>query len=311
MSPMFGCRPIFLLCLTVLLTATMGLSQEFSESAELTLEDHSDAFQEKFFEALKQKGIENHDRAIKLLLECREIEGQNAVVDHELAKAYITLGDYPTAQGHALTAVNRDPTNFWYASTLVEIMEKKGESFDLVRSTIPYANTGLRENLAKVYMDRGDYENAHFVLKGLELSKEGNILMLRIREAKEMLVGEEAEKQKGPLKNAPVSDPVAEYRTEIAKLMAKEDFSAVQNVSQEALELFPLQPFFYYANGMALNKSAKYKEAVAILEAGLDFLLDEDRELARNIHKELAIAYTGLGNSSKANMYLSKLKTGS
>jgi tetratricopeptide (TPR) repeat protein len=295
----------------VLLTTTVGFAQELSESAEVSLEDYSDTFQEKFFEALKQKGIENYDRALKLLLECREIDGQNPVVDHELAKAYVALGDYPTAQGHALGAVNQDPTNFWYTNTLVDIMEKKGESFDLVRSAIPYTNKELRENLATVYMNRGDYENAHFVLKGLALSKEGNILMLRIQEAKERIAGEELGEQEGPQDIAPAADPVMAYRTEIGKLLAKGDFSTVQTVSQEAIEMFPLQPFFYYTSGMALNKTAKYREAAAVLESGLDYLLEEDLELAHNIHKELAIAYTGLGNSSKANMYLSKLKTGS
>jgi len=42
----------------------------------------------------------------------------------------------------------------------------------------------------------------------------------------------------------------------------------------------------------------------------LDFLID-DIELGNNIYRELANAHTILGNSSKANMYLSKIKSGS
>ena len=38
------------------------------ETAELFLEDYSDDFQEYFFEGLKQKAIENHDKAIHLFL---------------------------------------------------------------------------------------------------------------------------------------------------------------------------------------------------------------------------------------------------
>ena len=37
------------------------------DSSEVFLEEYSDTFQENFFEALKQKGIENYDKAINLL----------------------------------------------------------------------------------------------------------------------------------------------------------------------------------------------------------------------------------------------------
>jgi hypothetical protein len=47
-----------------------------------------------------------------------------------------------------------------------------------------------------------------------------------------------------------------------------------------------------------------------VLEEGLNYLLD-DPVLEEGIYKALAAAYTGMGNTSKANMYLSKLKSGS
>jgi hypothetical protein len=61
---------------------------------------------------------------------------------------------------------------------------------------------------------------------------------------------------------------------------------------------------------MGLNRSGKQKEATEVLETALDFLID-DIELGNNIYRELANVYTFLGNSSKANMYLSKIKSGS
>jgi hypothetical protein len=42
----------------------------------------------------------------------------------------------------------------------------------------------------------------------------------------------------------------------------------------------------------------------------MDYLLD-DIDLANKMYKELVDANNALGNSSKANMYLSKLKSGS
>ena len=100
------------------------------------------------------------------------------------------------------------------------------------------------------------------------------------------------------------------YKKEIGELIRNKDYSSLVIKAEEALEEFPSQPYFYFAKGMGLNRSGKQKEATRELETALDFLI-EDNELGNNIYKELANAYTFLGNSSKANMYLSKIKSGS
>tara|TARA_R110002020_G_scaffold122487_7_gene277998 strand:- start:9689 stop:10606 length:918 start_codon:yes stop_codon:yes gene_type:complete len=305
---MFGGRTFYLLSLAVLFNGGLAYAQETSESAEVSMEDYSDTFQEKFFEALKQKGIENYDRAITLFMECKEMDRESSVLDHELAKAYMASGDHQMAENHAVAALNKEPSNLWYASTLLDIVDKKGGSFESVRAAVPYNDRELRENLATIYMERDDYESAQFVLNGVTLSAQGNILMFRIKEALAGKSEMEAPEKEAISNNG---DPMSTYRKGIGELMEKGDFATVEMVSREAMELFPAQPFFYYVNGMALNKMVKHKEAAGILEEALDYLLDDDQELINNIHKELAIAYTGLGNSSKANMYLSKLKSGS
>jgi hypothetical protein len=48
-------------------------AQDEEESAAVSLEAYTDEFQEHFFEALKQKGIENYDKAINELLVCRQL----------------------------------------------------------------------------------------------------------------------------------------------------------------------------------------------------------------------------------------------
>lgn len=78
--------------------------------------------------------------------------------------------------------------------------------------------------------------------------------------------------------------------------------------TEEAMESFPSQPYFYYANGAALNSIQKHKDAIEILEGALDYLID-DIPLENAIYKELVKAYTATNNTSKANMYLSKIKS--
>jgi tetratricopeptide (TPR) repeat protein len=48
-------------------------------------------FQLAYYESLKQKGIENHDRALESLGKCLELEPNNAAVFNELGRNYLKL----------------------------------------------------------------------------------------------------------------------------------------------------------------------------------------------------------------------------
>ena len=91
--------------------------------------------------------------------------------------------------------------------------------------------------------------------------------------------------------------------------MQSEDFQGLQQLSQEALESYPAQAYFYYAQGYALNRTEQHEKAVETLEVGLDFLID-DASLEKNIYQELVDGYTALNNAVKANMYLRRIKPG-
>ena len=99
----------------------ISIAQE-EESAELYLEDYKDEFQEVFFEALKQKGIENYDKAINLFLDCKRLEPENTVVDYELAKVYLLENNYVSALEYSLESVVSEPENYWYLNMLIDIL---------------------------------------------------------------------------------------------------------------------------------------------------------------------------------------------
>ena len=90
--------------LLLMLGLGMVRAQE-EESSELFTESYTDQFQEAFFEALKQKGIENYDRAEELMLEAKKYDPNNLVVDYELARILILAQDYNRAIPLALTAL--------------------------------------------------------------------------------------------------------------------------------------------------------------------------------------------------------------
>lgn len=290
-----------------------GYSQEnelgLSQSSEVFLEAYSDEFQGTFFEALKQKGIENYDRAINLLLKCKELNPDNIVVDAELARAYYNSEQYIAAQEYAITALNAQPDNIWFLSLLVDIAKKQGGTIDGFLSQIPKDNDKLKENLASIYFKQKKYIKALNILKGINKSEYTLQLTAKIDKAiakanKKMIIAKDVTKKKVIAVN-----PLEAIRIEIDTLIQDANYIELEKLSSEALESYPSQPYFYYANGLALNKTGKAKEAIEVLQTALDYMLD-DTELTNKIYLELANAYTALGEASKANMYLSKIKSG-
>ncbi|MEX0287488.1 MAG: tetratricopeptide repeat protein [Flavobacteriaceae bacterium] len=280
---------------------------EVEDSAEFFLEEYTDEFQENFFEALKQKGIENYDKAINLLLECKRLGMESTVVDHELANVYLADKQYVLAKEYGLEAIQADPSNYWYLNTLVQIVKKQGANpEDLVRE-LPYDNQKLKENLALIHFKNKHYELALSTLKDAQKSGFSKRLALKIKDSLNHVEEPQVKTEDVEVSKA---SPLEEFRNQLDNQILKGDFAGLLKTSTEALENFPAQPYFYYANGLALNKTSKTNQAIEVLESALDYLLD-DASLADKIYRELAAAYTTLGNASKANMYLSKIKSGS
>ncbi|HUH46971.1 MAG TPA: tetratricopeptide repeat protein [Arenibacter sp.] len=282
---------------------------EVADSAEVFLEDYSDEFQEVFFEALKQKGIENYDRAINLFLECKRLQAHNVVIDHELAKAYLASEQLPLAQEYAMAALRSLPENYWVLNSLVTIMERQGMDLDFERNHIPSKNVKLRENLTLIYYRQGNYKNALKILDGMKESDFTRELTFKIKDSLKDKNAISLEKELKPIQEEREANPITDYISLISGLMEAGNFKEMEIQGLEAMERFPTHPYFYYAYGTALNKKGRYKQAITIMESGLDFLLD-DVGLANKIYRELADANKALGNSSKANMYLSKIKPG-
>ena len=283
---------------------------EVEQSAEVFLEEYSDTFQENFFEGLKQKGIRNYDRAITYFLECKKLQPQNTVVSFELAKFHLYDKQLVIAQEYALEALNGEPENYWYAETLVNIVEARKSVIEEVKEELSWSNTVLRGNIAEIYFLKGNYLNAKSVLKGVKIPKKYERLEMKITDS----IAKQSKKTNLIVESIkPISsqdlDSVEGYKSQIEILLGSTIYNEkLLQTTEEAIENFPSQPYFYYAYGAALNKAQKHKEAIDVLETALDYLID-DVTLENAIYKELANAYTATNNTSKANMYLSKIKS--
>ena len=293
-----------------LLIPTLAFSQiEEEESAEVFLEEYSDAFQEKFFEALKERGIENFDRAINILLECKQMEPDYVVLDHELAQAYLATGDLNSALEFALEAVNAEPANYWFANTLVSILMRRSMKVEQLESDIPINNPDLARNLAQSLFKNRNYEEALKWVNYLNPTPQNKHLKVKIEDS----IAEQETKTNPPAQQQQIitkTDPVASQIATLKSLISANSIEEVLAMAIEASESYPSQPYFYYAHGWALHQQGDHKRALRSLETGLDYLID-DNDLANSFYRTLASTHKALGNTSKANFYLSKVKTGS
>ncbi len=295
----------------VLVLMGLGLANaQEEESAEFYLEEYTDEFQELFFEALKQKGIENYDRAINLLLECRQLEPGIATIDHELAKLYLKQKDWASALEYSIDALKSKPENYWYASTFIESLQQLGRSSTDLSSRIPFQNEMLKQNLALIYYKKRDYKESLKILKEMRVSSFTSDLTAKIKDSIDMASKRMKDNFPEESEEDIEEDPLEEYKKKLENLLAQKDYTGLESAASEALELFPSQPYFYLMMGKALALNNNAEEAAKVLESSLDFLLD-DTALVDQIYRELADVYKILGNPTKANMYLRKIKNGS
>ena len=302
------------ICFLSLLTSGTSYAQEekleVEESAEVFLDEYTDEFQDNFFEALKQKGIQNYDRAINLFLECKRLDPNNIVVDHELAKTYLLDKKDVSAQRYAIEALIAEPENYWYLDTLMSVLQKQSNTIDAVKSTIPFDNRKLQENLALIYYKKKQYQKAQKILNGVPASIFKEELTAKINDAQSAALEEPAVRTTSFTVVSEASEPSTKgLEMNIKNQVKLKQYRILENTAKDAVEAYPLQPYFYYAYGLALQKNNKNSQAIEVLETSLDYLFG-DISLANKIYQTLADAYTNIHNLSKANLYLSKIKPG-
>lgn len=283
------------------------------DSAEVFLDEYSDTFQEKFFEALKQKGIENYDKAIVSFLECKKINPENKTIDFELAKLYLETKQLDLAQEYAINSIKSDPENFWYLHNLISILNLKRSDVGEIENLVSVNNTIVfKQNLALIYYQMENYKKAIDVLNSLKTSAFTENLSAKINQNLEQLKqnNETITLSEHPIKKfKEETGTFTSFKTKIETLISTKNYLELDPVSKDALDNFPAQPFFYYARGFVLNKKGNYTDAVRVLEESLDYMLD-DLPLKNKIYKELVDAYTALNNTIKANLYQKKINPG-
>ena len=151
----------------LVLLSNPTLSWGQTEPEEIKLEDNK--FKEYFFEALKQKGIENYDKAIVSLEHCLKIDANNATIYHELGKNYFALKDYKNAYSSFEKANTLDPTNKWFLIGMYDVDYETKDYVDgvkVINKLIPF-DPKFKEDLTSLYMNTGEFDKALLLINEL------------------------------------------------------------------------------------------------------------------------------------------------
>lgn len=161
---------ILFLIFGILVFPQMNYAQvDFNKPTD-DLGDVDDQFQEYFFEAMKQKSIENYDRSVEALLKCKQLNKNVPVVYYELGKNYTKLKNFGSAEGALKEAVSKDPKNEWYLDALYQFYIEQNDlnkAINTVKLLVEF-HPDYKEDLAGLYVKTKNYDNALKILDELD-----------------------------------------------------------------------------------------------------------------------------------------------
>lgn len=130
----------------------------------------SSEFQDNYYESLKQKGIENYDKAIISLEKCLALEPNNPVVFFELGKNYLAQKKYKDAYDNFEKVTKIDPKNRWAWVGMYDICydtQDYNQAIIIVQKLVEFKSE-YKEDLVSLYMKTVQFD------KALELINELN-----------------------------------------------------------------------------------------------------------------------------------------
>ena len=122
----------------------------------------TDEYQDSFYESLKQKGIENYDKAIVSLEKCIKLKPNDAVAYFELGKNYLFLKQYKEAQDSFEKATQLDPKNKWYWLGIYDVSFQTKNyplAIETIQKIIPF-DEEYKDDLISLYMITNQFEKA-------------------------------------------------------------------------------------------------------------------------------------------------------
>lgn len=263
--------------ITLILFGILSISQtsyaqvDFNKTND-DLGNVTDEFQEYFFEALKQKAIENYDKSVTALLKCIDIDDSESVLYFELGKNYNLLKNFGEAEEALKQAVKKEPDNEWYLDELyvayVNLKDYR-RAIKTVKQLVKF-HPDYKEDLASIYVQTQNYKDALKVLDELDdelgLSTDRDRLRNQIYNA----TGRKKEQIEN-LKDRVDKDPDAEknYLALIYRYSENKDEKKAYETALTLIEIHPESQLVHLALYKFYINDNKQEEAIASMKTVL------------------------------------------
>ena len=119
-------------------------------------------FQNYFYEGLKQKGIDNYNKAIDAFVKCAELFPERAVIFYELGDLYFITKSYQRSESNLKRAIDLEANNFWFKEKLYHLyvhQNNYNKAIEIVKSML-YKDKGYEEDLVNLYASAGQFDEA-------------------------------------------------------------------------------------------------------------------------------------------------------
>lgn len=154
-----------LIVLSILLHSFCWAQQE-PDQAELKPNE----VEELFYEAVKQKSIENYDKAISALQNAVVLDAKNPELFYQLGVNYLALKKYTEAEESFIKAKDLNPKERWYWNGIYDVYYQTKEykkAIPIVEKLTEF-DVNMREDLVSLYMNTQQLDKAKLVLDKIE-----------------------------------------------------------------------------------------------------------------------------------------------
>ena len=127
-------------------------------------------FQNHFYDAMKQKTLENYSKAVDALIVCKSLKPTESVVFHELGINYFKLKEYNSAEFNFQKAIALDTDNFWFRESLYHLYidQNRFEEAILALQPMLSRHPDYKQDLVNLFLEVGRFQDALNILDDLD-----------------------------------------------------------------------------------------------------------------------------------------------
>lgn len=239
----------------------LAVSPVLGQEPDDGLGNFTDAFQDCFFEALKQSNIENHQRAVTLFNQCKEMNDKEAALYFQLGKNYLELKQYAQAETHLQKANELHPENVWYHEALFDFYSQTNQPDKQIATAEKLLSLGrdYRETLIQLYFENKNLEKAQGHLTKYK-EKSGNNRSVEVWEERLEALSRSLNREEGLQTDTGNAEY---YRNNLKDLLKEKNLNAYVALSSSWLKTSSSQesqsfaiPFYIQENDSAQVRKA-------------------------------------------------------